>query len=313
MMRKIAVIGAPSSAGAYAPGQEKAPQALRDAGLIELLNERGADCIDLGDVPGFRWQPDRANPRAMHASEVARIAREVAGLVRRAAELDRIALILGGDCTVELGTVAGLIARAPDLGLIYVDLDADLQTPDTTTDGALDWMGVAHMLDLPGSISEVAGLGPRRPMLRPDTVHLFGTRNIEPPEQRRIDDLAITMTLADSVTEDPDSAARRALAWAERFPTLLIHFDVDAIDFEDFPIAENIRRKAGLRFDQVMAALDVLLTAPNLAVLTVCEVNPDHGSADGSTIRTFAQRLAGALAPTLAVQGRDPNLAGTCP
>ena len=144
-------------------------------------------------------------------------------------------------------------------------------------------------------------------MLRPDAMHLFGTRNIEPPEQRRIDQLAITMTRAESVAEDPGSAARRALAWAERFPILLVHLDVDVIDFEDFPIAENIRRKAAFRFDQVMAALDVLFSAPNLAALTVCEVNPDHGAADGSTMRAFAERLAGALAPSLAVQHSHPT------
>ena len=79
------------------------------------------------------------------------------------------------------------------------------------------------------------------------------------------------------------------------------------IDFEDFPIAENIRRKAAFRFDQVMAALDVLLSAPNLAALTVCEVNPDHGSRGWFDDARFAERLAGALAPSLAVQHSHPT------
>lgn len=50
-----------NSAGAYAPGQEKAPNALRAAGLMELLSTHGIPVDDRGDVPGFRWRPDRAN------------------------------------------------------------------------------------------------------------------------------------------------------------------------------------------------------------------------------------------------------------
>ena len=58
-------------------------------------------------------------------------------------------LVLGGDCTVELGTVAGAIRSGTTVGLAYIDLDADLNTPETG-DGILDWMGVAHLLDVPG-------------------------------------------------------------------------------------------------------------------------------------------------------------------
>jgi len=70
MSNPLAIIGAPSSAGAYAPGQEKAPQALRAAGLLECLQRRGIKVGDGGDVPGFRWRADRANPRAMNADKV---------------------------------------------------------------------------------------------------------------------------------------------------------------------------------------------------------------------------------------------------
>jgi hypothetical protein len=68
------------------------------------------------------------------------------------------------------------------------------------------------------------------------------------------------------------------------------------LDYLDMPLAENTRRNVGLRFADLMAALRVLLSAPNWAALTVCEVNPDHGEADGSTLRTFIGALADALA-----------------
>jgi arginase len=84
--------------------------------------------------------------------------------------------------------------------------------------------------------------------------------------------------------------------WARKFERLLIHLDVDVLDFADVPLAENTRRNVGLKFDQLVAALKVLLTAPNWAALTVCELNPDHGLGDGSTLRTFVTALSDAIA-----------------
>ena len=52
---RLSVVGAPSSAGAYAPGQERAPTALRAAGLLERLRDVGIDVHDLGDTESFRW------------------------------------------------------------------------------------------------------------------------------------------------------------------------------------------------------------------------------------------------------------------
>src|SRR5688572_261657 len=134
---RLCLIGAPSSAGAYSPGQERAPRALRDAGLPRRLREFGLDVHDLGDTQSFRWKVDRDNPRAMNAAAAARTARETARLVRQALEQEAVAVVLGGDCTVELGTVAGALHGGGEVGLLYVDLDTDLNTPRSTTDGAL--------------------------------------------------------------------------------------------------------------------------------------------------------------------------------
>jgi arginase len=71
---------------------------------------------------------------------------------------------------------------------------------------------------------------------------------------------------------------------------------VDVLDFADMPLAENTRRNVGLKFHQLVAALRVFLTAPNWSALTVCELNPDHGLSDGSTLRTFVAALSAAIA-----------------
>jgi arginase len=292
----LAIIGAPSSAGAYAPGQEKAPTALRAAGLLGRLRDRGIAVEDRGDVDGFRWQADRANPRAMNAGAAAAVAVATAERVSAAFSGGMPALVLGGDCTVELGTVAGALAGSGKAGLLYIDLDVDLNTPETTQDGALDWMGVAHLLGVAGTAPALANLGPRTPMLRPEQILFFGHDNVTAPERRIIDQHRIAEIPLARVAADPAQAAQAALGdWAHRFDRLLIHLDVDVLDYVDMPLAENTRRNVGLRFAALKEALRVLLRAPNWAALTICEVNPDHGAADGSTLRLFVDALAEAL------------------
>jgi arginase len=100
----------------------------------------------------------------------------------------------------------------------------------------------------------------------------------------------------DDVAADPEAAAVRALAQMEhRFDHLLVHFDVDTVDFTDLPLSENTGRNQGLPFDAALLALGTLLGSGKLAALTVTEFNPDHGDEDGSTAKTLAQGLSDAL------------------
>jgi arginase len=294
---RLDIIGAPSSAGAYSPGQERAPEALRAAGLLARLTERGITVNDRGDVPGFRWRVDRANPRAMNAEPVAAVARAVADRVATSLSDGAALLVLGGDCTVELGTVAGASVDTDDLGLVYIDLDSDLNTPQSTEDGALDWMGVAHLLGIDGTERMLAGLGARSPMLHPDQVAFFATDNVTPFERTVIEELGIREVRLAEVADDPAAAARGLVqAWAGEFGRLLVHVDVDVLDYLDLPIAEEHRRNRGLHLPQLAAALREFVAAPNWVALTIGEVNPDHGELDGSTLRAFNDVLADALA-----------------
>ena len=164
MNSRLALIGAPTSAGAYAPGQEKAPAAFRAYGIQQAIRRAGWEIRDAGDVTGFRWRPDPQRPKAMNLEAVVSVARSVADRVAEALYAGEIDLILGGDCTIELGSVAGALRESMSVGLIYIDLDTDLNPP-AASDGALDWTGVAHLLDIDGAASELSSLGPRRPML----------------------------------------------------------------------------------------------------------------------------------------------------
>jgi arginase len=234
----------------------------------------------------------------MNAGPVLTVVREVAGQVATALSEGRDALVLGGDCTVEIGTVASALTRSASTGLVYVDLDTDLNTPDSTQDGALDWMVVSHLLGIEGTLPELAQVGSRVPLLQPHQVLLFAADNSEPFERELIDKLPIRRVGLAEVVADPAAAAQQAIDdWSKQFEQLLVHVDVDVLDFVDTPLAENTRRFYGLTLDQLLGALGPLLAAPNRVALTVCELNPDHGAEDGSTLRRFAEGLASVLAP----------------
>ena len=294
-MLTLNLIGAPSSAGAYAPGQEKAPAAFRKHGLAEALMRAGRDVRDRGDTTGFRWRPDPTHPKSMNAEAVRRTAADVAILVADAMSAAEAVLVLGGDCTVELGTIAGGLHGVGSVGLVYIDLDADLNTP-ATSDGALDWTGVAHLLDLPGVEPTLSALGPRRPMLGPADVLYFGIDNISPPEAETMRTHAIESVMLAEVRGDPENAARRALAWGARYDRLFVHPDVDVLSYVDFPIAENVRRCDGLTLQQLAAALSAIVAAPNWRGLTLTEVNPDHAPDEAETVRALIGMLSRSLA-----------------
>jgi arginase len=305
MPRSIAIVGVPSSAGAYAPGQEQAPQALRAAGLLERLRSRGVEVIDHGDSPVWRWRPDRASPRAQNLGAVVDQVTNTARRVREVVADDQVALVLGGDCTVELGTVAAHLGGDGDdrIGLIYFDIHADLNTPASVVDGALDWMGMSLLLGEEASSAPLSRFCPRFPLLANDQVLLFaaGLDQCTAWEREVIVRRSLTTIPLAAVAADPEGTANEALnRMHASFDRLLIHFDVDVIDFTDAPLSENTGRNVGLAFDVAMRALATLAGSERLSAVTFTELNPLHGEEDGSTLAGFVDRLAAALSPVSA-------------
>jgi arginase len=294
------VIGVPSSAGAYAIGQEAAPAALRAAGLVARLRGAGAEVDDTGDSPVWAWRPDRGRPRAQNLGAVIDQVRATRERVARATRDGKLALVLGGDCTVGIGTVSGVLDLDESVGLIYFDLHADLNTPASVNDGALDWMGVAHMLALDGTEPDLARVAQRVPMLRPDQIVLFahGMESATAWEKEQIQRMNLTRISVEEVREDAAAAARDAVAGVRsRFTRYLVHLDVDVIDFTDAPLSENTGRNTGLSFRDAAQALRALLADEGLVALTVAELNPAHAAAEEGLLERFAVALADAIQP----------------
>ncbi|MGF1470121.1 MAG: arginase family protein [Rubrobacteraceae bacterium] len=310
MAKSLGWIGVPSSMGAFAPGQERGPIALREADLIGRLSRAGVEVEDYGDGPKIRrWRPDRTNRYAQNLSDVVEVAQETAQRVAEADAAGHLPLILGGDCTIELGTVAALISSEETseerIGLVYFDVHPDLNVPDSVGEGALDWMGVAHMLGEEGAAQQLSHFGPRFPLLTNESVFMFscGTEQATEWEREVIERRELKSISVREVADNPVGAAQRALAQMEsRFDRLIVHFDVDTVDFTDLPLSENTGRNEGLSFEVATRALETLLRSERPAALTVTEFIPYHGAEDGSTAETLVDGLVAALSvsPVLA-------------
>jgi len=300
---KFGLIGVPSSAGAHGPGQEKAPAALRKAGLLGALREAGLELEDLGDLPVARFAPDKDNRKRQSQPRVVKVARQVAEAVARAVERELVPLVLGGDCTITVGVVAGLLRHQPDLGLIYFDGDADLTTPETTHSGIFDSMGVSHLIG--NGDPELAHIGPRFPLVPQDRIVLFGFQpyEIEPAEARLLETSAMLQYPVTSMDDRPAELAAEARArLEERARAIAVHFDVDVMDSAEIPLA-NWPHYDALGFGDAMRCLSAFVGSPKLAALVVTEINPDHDP-DGLLVRQFIDAFADALRPVAANAAR---------
>jgi arginase len=299
MPRRVAVIGVPSGAGACGVGQEQTPAAIRAAGLIEQLGRVGFEVSDLGDSPVVPWRPDRANPRAQNLEAVVEVVRSTARRVADAlVERDRIALVLGGDCTVGIGTVAGVQERVGRVALAYFDLHSDLNTPASATDGALDWMALAHMLAIEGTAPTLTTAAGNAPLLDPGQVVLFahGRSHSTRFERGEIERLGLARLALEEVRGDPEGAAHRALELlATRSDRYAIHLDVDVVDFTDAPLSEHPSRNTGLKLHEMLRALKVLVSGHGLVAITLAELNPHNAAADDGLLDRFAASLADAI------------------
>ena len=276
MMGEFGLLGVPSSAAAHGPGQEKAPAALRRAGLPERLSAAGLRIVDYGDLPVVRWRPD---PRQRRPHNLQAVLGVLGKASRRLGEIladGRVPLVLGGECSVTIAVMSAFRDRGIEPALLYMDGGVDLFTPATNPTGILDSMGVAHLLDEPGTAAELAGLGPARPLLRDDRLLLFGYTDYPGAEHDVLVRRDLAGLPAERIRGRPEQAAEEALARvcasADQF---LLHLDVD--------------------FEEAMRCLAVFTRHEGLAGLTITEFNPDHGAEDGSTADALVRGLVGAL------------------
>lgn len=269
---RLRVIGVPTSAGAYGVGQEHAPQALRDCGLVELI---GMEVVDVGDLPNTPFRPDPDNRRSQNIDSVVAIAKAVSDVVGEALDDGDVPLVIGGDCTITLGVVAAVALAMPDACLAYFDGDVDMSTPETTRSGVLDAMGVAHLLSVDGADPRLAGLGSGPPLIGGEQLALIGFEVDELPAEHEalLEERGVGRFPAHDLRNDLPETLGRIDRFLKRRPRI-VHFDVDAVDSIELPLAEFPHFNTGVSVATASETLKHLCATPRLAALVITEANP---------------------------------------
>jgi arginase len=293
---KIALLGAPTSAAAMSAGHEGAPAALRAAGLAERLREVGYDVADLGDDPVQLFQPDNESPRARNLTRVIAALEALKPRVEMAVKSSALPLILSGDCSIAMATVAGARRYFRKVSMIYMDADADLNTPATTPSGCVDGMVVSHLTGR--GAAEMVRFWGEPPLVREPDLAIFGVARLDPPEEQALAGSPLRRFLAADVRRMGASAAAHAAI--DRIKgngyQFVLHLDVDVI--AGFA-ATNYPNADGLSLAEVREALLVFAQQKELAALELTAYNPakDPG---GSGAKLIIDLLAEALGARLA-------------
>jgi arginase len=292
--KKIALIGAPSSAAAFLPGSEKAPAALRAAGLVERLQGAGFEVIDHGDCAPRLFADDEEHRRARNLPAIVAGLNDLKVHTEVAMKSGALVLVLGGDCAQSIGLLTGARRYYKHINLLWFDRDADLNTPASTPSGRIDGMVVAHIIGR--GAPELVRFWGETPLVREPDVTLFGITRLDPPEEEFLSKSPLRHVSAKDIAAKGASAAATEALNLMHADTreFVLHLDLDVLRQEDFPPV-NVPASGGLSFDAVRDAMREFARSKNLLGLDVAQYNPDKDP-DGANAKKIVDLLVEALA-----------------
>jgi arginase len=289
---KVAVFGVPSAAGATAPGSERAAFALREAGLLEALKSTGARVVNLSDLSLFPWRDDPEHPRLRNAELVECAIRATSDEMTRALA-EGFTIVLGGDCSLVAGAVSGeRKALGGTVGLVHVDANADLNTPQTSPSGRLAGMSLAIAIGHgPQTLTQAGGPAPA---VAAGDVALLGYRELDPGEDRLLEELGLAVAADDVRRLGAGHVASEALgAVGNGVDPVVVHFDVDVLDPAVMPAKSALTPGRGLDWAEAEELLLALCASPRVVALEVCEFNPAQDPG-GASARRLVELLTAA-------------------
>lgn len=278
MSKQIRLIGFPCDLGAGRRGVDMGPSALRIAGIASLLEAVGHSVIDDGDVPVRGQEVQRiANPKLKYLPEIVRASRLLAARVANALHDGAFPIVLGGDHSLGIGSVAGVSAycreRGKRLGVIWIDAHADMNTPETTPSGNIHGMPLAVSMGYGSQrLTTIAGFSPK---VAPEHVALIGIRSVDPGERDLIAHLPMLVyPMPDIDKRGIHTVIEEVLA---RFRRTVDHvhvsFDLDSVDPSLAP-GVGTPVSGGLTFREAHLAMEILAESGMVGSLDVAEVNP---------------------------------------
>ncbi len=278
----MTIVGAPLDLGQGRRGVDMGPSAIRYAGLEERLSSLGRGVVDRGNlsIP----EPEAlavSDESARFLPEILGACAELAGLVREVVDDGSVPLVLGGDHSVALGTLAGLRAAAGQPGgVIWIDAHGDLNTPSTSPSGNVHGMPLAAALGIAGDAFSHPAL--ELPAVVPERVVILGVRSLDPAERALVKEKGIrvvTMTEIDRI--GIERAVLEAIDRSAGPGFVHLSLDLDALDPEVAP-GVGTPVKGGLTYREAHLACEDIAESGVVGSLELVEVNPILDRENGS-------------------------------
>jgi arginase len=292
--KDVAIVGAPLDLGSHRRGVDMGPSAIRYSGLAERLAGLGADVVDCGNVAAeIAEVAEERDEHARYLTEILSSCAQIAGRVSEVVRGGRIPLVLGGDHSVAMGTLAGLHSVAGPGGVLWVDAHGDLNRPETSPSGNVHGMPLAAALGACGF--EVPGF-PSPPWVESGRVALVGVRQLDPGEKELIADLDLcVLTMEDIDRRGIASVIHEALTVVQGSGFVHVSLDADVCDPDIAPgVGTPVR--GGLTYREAHLAMELVAEARMLGGIEVVEVNPmfDHANETAELLVQLAGSALGA-------------------
>jgi len=291
----VAVIGAALDLGAGRRGVDMGPSAIRYAGLAARIRSLGRDCVDFGNVEAE--VPEAApvgDERRRYLDEIKATCARVAEIVARVRSDGYFPLVLGGDHSIALGTLAGLARASGPGGVLWFDAHGDLNRPESSPSGNVHGMVLAAALDLAGPEFESDAW--ELPVVEPSRVALVGLRSLDDGERAvlgRLDAHAFTMSDLDLL--GVEHVVQDALEHVAGPGFVHVSFDLDVVDPEHAPgVGTPVR--GGLSYREAHLVLELVAESGLAGSLELVEENPilDRGNETGELAVELAASALGA-------------------
>src|ERR687883_1759632 len=248
------------------------PSGFRYAGLDARIVELGRSCVDCGNVETAVAEATAVgDEHARFLPQIMETCGRISALVEGTAAGDRLPLVLGGDHSIAIGTLAGLARTRGPGGVLWIDAHADLNRPETSPSGNVHGMALAAALGLAGERFD--GRWPL-PAADPARVALVGVRALDEGERellRSLDARVYTMSDVDRI--GVEGAVRESLAHVAGAGFVHVSLDMDAVDPGVAPgVGTPVR--GGLSYREAHLALELVAASGLADALGVVEVNP---------------------------------------
>ena len=289
--REIRIIGVPLDLGASRRGTDVGPSALRIAGLGAQLRRLGFSVAREDDIPAPAMETRTVeDEKARYKPQILEVCTQLATEVKRHLEDGAFPLVLGGDHSIAMGTVAGTASyfrdRGESLGLIWFDAHGDMNVPGVSPSGNVHGMPLAHLLGKGDSdLRNILGFYPK---VKAENVALIGIRDIDAGERKLIQDAGIhAFTMREIDEHGMATVARRAMEIVnDGTAGFHVSFDVDGCDPTVIPGSGTLV-PGGVSFREAHLLMEYCADNGNLMSLEVVELNPFLDDGNISAERTL--------------------------